>query len=150
MLTIFIKSFAIVMYYILSLVKIHKDVNDTAKPKRRYAKAMAKEKTTTVGYKMQLSYRDRLAKFGAPGTVSCELTKKFLIVKEVLDDMPRHSNVITSVDGSTIYLTDLGDEIYHLTIKKGSTFLVVELSNVDVANGILNFVELLNSKPNNS
>lgn len=103
-----------------------------------------KEPTVHLGFRIQKSVADRLESLGKPGTIAAQVATEFTIVKELQSKAP--SKIVNGQKGSVVYITNLGADLHHITIKKGPDVLIAELSSQEIADCVVNLVEVLNSK----
>lgn len=114
------------------------------------AKIRKQRKKTTdnlpIGIRIPTSMAAELAKFGPHGTAAGDIVKKFFAVKKFFPDGYENRQITSIKDNSVIYTTDIGPDLFHLTIKKGDVILIAELNKQEMAACAVLFAETLNKQ----
>lgn len=105
-----------------------------------------KPPTVPVGFRIPVTLAERLVLMGKVGTICGKVAEQFTIVRQRAVSDPELRRVVTGNNGVIIYSTELGDDLFHITIKKGDSLMIAELSETDIANHIINLVDALNKK----
>jgi hypothetical protein len=115
--------------------------------KVKQSKFKVKEETTSIGMRIPIKVAGRLDKLGLKGTVGSDIIKQFILLKEMEEKINLSSipNILNSKEGSIIYPTYIRDDLFHITIKKGADIIIAELSGMEIAEHILNIIEILNT-----